>query len=97
MQEIKPGFYYHFKHDPKGSINDYAYEVLGVGKHTETEEYFVIYSPLYESEEKFRLRPLGMFLEEVEREGKVMPRFHKIEDPEIIAKLEEIKNKIYKI
>ena len=48
------GFYYHYKHDPSGSVNNYAYEVVGVGFHTEDdaregEEHFVIYRPLYEA------------------------------------------------
>lgn len=51
------GFYYHYKHDPNGAVNNYAYEVLSVGTHTEfhTDEdvdadraYFVNYRPLYE-------------------------------------------------
>lgn len=29
------GFYYHYKHDPKGEFNNYAYEVVGLGLHTE--------------------------------------------------------------
>ncbi len=32
------GFYYHYKHDPKGEVNNYAYEVMGVGSHTEEDE-----------------------------------------------------------
>lgn len=41
------GFYYHYKHDPTGSVNNYAYEVVGVGFHTEDdaregEEHFLI-------------------------------------------------------
>ena len=31
----EPGFYYHYKHNPNGPVNDYAYEVVGVGFHTE--------------------------------------------------------------
>jgi hypothetical protein len=23
----EPGFYYHYKHDPNGTVNNYAYEV----------------------------------------------------------------------
>jgi|GEM_PF-284757 len=47
------GFYYHYKHDPNGSVNNYAYDVIGVGFHTEVEtarpgeEHFVMYRPLY--------------------------------------------------
>jgi len=29
-------FHYHYKHDPKGEVNNYAYEVIGVGIHTHT-------------------------------------------------------------
>jgi hypothetical protein len=28
-------FYYHYKHDPSISVNNYAYEVIGVGMHSE--------------------------------------------------------------
>ena len=31
----EPGYYYHFKHDPDGPINNYAYYIHGVGHHTE--------------------------------------------------------------
>lgn len=48
------GFYYHYKHDPDGSKENYAYEVIAVGFHTEEnarvgEEHFVIYRPLYDA------------------------------------------------
>ena len=31
----EPGYYYHFKHDPAGPLNNYAYYIDGVGHHTE--------------------------------------------------------------
>ena len=31
----EPGFYYHYKHDPDGPLNNYAYYIYGVGHHTE--------------------------------------------------------------
>ena len=54
MAAPQPGFYYHYKHRPDGQISNYAYEVIGIGYHTEDdarpgEEYFVIYRPLYNS------------------------------------------------
>ena len=73
------GFYHHYKHDPKRAVNDYAYEVLGVGFHTENdtrpgEEHFVVYRPLYEAAvyaaaQKFGVpcydvRPLEMWMDE---------------------------------
>ncbi len=104
------GFYYHYKHDPNGAVNNYAYEVLGVGFHTESdcrpgEEHFLTYRPLYEasvykaSKELgipcFDARPLGMWMEDVTKDGKVFPRFQKITDLEIIAQLEKIRGEMY--
>ncbi len=48
------GFYYHYKHNPDGAVNNYAYEVMGVGCHTEDncrpeDINLVVYRPLYES------------------------------------------------
>lgn len=104
------GFYYHFKHDPNGPVNGMAYEVVGVGFNTEDnarpgEEHYLLYRPLYEgvvyeTAKKlgmpcFYSRPLKMWMEEVEREGRKFPRFQKINDPEVIEKLTEIRNKMY--
>ena len=93
------GFYYHYKHDQNGSINNYSYEVIGVGTHTETHDNLVIYRSLYETETQGGvhswLRPLEMFLEEVTKDGKTFPRFQKITDPEIISQLENIRDGMY--
>ena len=103
------GFYYHYKHDPSGPVNNYAYEVLGVGFHTEVarlgEEHFLIYRPLYDasvckaSKELgipcFDVRPLLMWMGEVEKDGKRFPRFQKITDPQIIPRLQEIRDQMY--
>ena len=66
VMEIKIGKYEHYK----GA----RYEVLGVAKHSETLEEFVVYKALYDKEELW-IRPLKMFLEEVEFSGKKVPRF----------------------
>ncbi len=104
------GFYYHYKHDKAGAVNNYAYEVLGVGFHTEDnvrygEEHFLVYRPLYEasvytaSKELsipcFDNRPLTMWMGDVEKDGKKFPRFQKITDPAIIAELEKIRSEMY--
>ena len=103
------GFYYHYKHDSSGSINNYAYEVVGVGFHTEEsregEEHFVIYRPLYESSvfkasKTFNIpcfdnRPLEMWMGDVEINDKITKRFTKITDIEVIKELEKIKNEMY--
>ena len=103
--QIITGFYYHYKHDPSGKINNYAYEVLGVGSHTEKEEtspdkYVVVYRPLYEAtsyrnDKMFDIRPLEMFLEQVEVKGVVMPRFRLISDNTVIGDLKKIKGEMY--
>jgi hypothetical protein len=97
-------FYYHYKHTDD-SVNNYAYEVIGIGHHTEIEgleeSAMVIYRPLYESAGVYKIgkhydvRPLAMFMEPVEKEGKILPRFTKITDEKIIAELVEIKNQMY--
>ena len=63
---IKPGRYRHFKGG--------EYEVYGVAKHSETGEELVVYRTLY-GERGLWVRPLTMFEETVEREGKIQPRF----------------------
>lgn len=99
------GFYYHYKHDPVGPIDQYAYEVLGVGHHTEDDcrpedANMVVYRPLYEAfvyrhGKLFDLRPLEMFMSTVEKDGETKPRFGKVTDPERIAALSEIRDRMY--
>src|SRR5271169_5063166 len=55
----EPGYYYHFKHDPDGPLNNYAYYIYGIGHHTEddcrTEDAFMqVYRPLYEGAYAYR-------------------------------------------
>lgn len=50
------------------------YEVLGVARHSETLEELVVYCALY-GENELWVRPLKMFLEQVEIDGKKVPRF----------------------
>ena len=70
---IKLGVYRHYK-------NKKLYRVLGVAKHSETMEDLVLYEPMYEgSPAKFWVRPLAMFCEGVEFEGKKQPRFAFVE------------------
>lgn len=66
----------HYKNKP--------YEVIGVAKHSETLEELVVYRALYDSEEfgpnSLWVRPKEMFLEDVEVDGKMVPRF-KLSEP----------------
>ena len=56
------------------------YEVIGVVRHSETLEPMVLYRPLYNASGKW-VRPFGMFLEDVEHEGRLQPRFRLVELP----------------
>ena len=66
MDEIRPGRYRHFKGK--------EYEVLGVARHSETEEELVVYRALY-GDFGLWVRPVSMWNETVERDGKTFRRF----------------------
>lgn len=68
---IQKGKYRHFK--------GMEYEVLGVAKHSETLEEYVVYRALYGAGEIW-VRPASMWNECVERDGKVFKRFTFIEE-----------------
>ncbi len=66
---MKTGIYKHYK---TGNL----YKVIGVGKHSESLEDLVFYEALYDNKmSKLWARPLKMFTEEVEKDGKMIPRF----------------------
>jgi len=97
-QSLSKGFYYHYKHDPNGPFNNYAYEVLGVSRHTENRTLSMIYRPLYENtylDVDYSNRPLDMALGTIERNGETINRFQKIEDEQLIEKLKEIRDEMY--
>lgn len=64
--EIKSGIYRHFKGN--------EYEIVGIAKHSETQEELIVYRPLY-NESGLWVRPASMFLEHVEKDGYSGPRF----------------------
>jgi hypothetical protein len=66
MTPIRPGKYRHFK--------GFEYEVIGVATDSESREEMVVYRALY-GERGLWVRPLAMFAETIERDGKQMPRF----------------------
>lgn len=63
---IPLGKYRHFKGN--------EYEVIAIAKNSETMENTVVYRALY-GEREFWVRPLSMWTETVERDGKRQPRF----------------------
>lgn len=65
-KNIKRGIYKHYK----GNL----YEVLEIARHSETEEWMVIYRTLYGDGGTW-VRPYEMFIENVECQGTVVKRF----------------------
>jgi len=68
--ELEKGLYQHYK----GNM----YEVYMTARHSETEEWMVVYKALY-GDEGMWVRPYEMFVEKVEIDGESVPRFRKIE------------------
>lgn len=69
--KLKKGIYKHYK----GNL----YEVMMTVQHSETEEWMVVYRALYGNKGMW-VRPYDMFIEKVELDGVLIPRFEKIED-----------------
>jgi hypothetical protein len=66
MDGIRPGRYRHYKGK--------EYTVIGVARHSETEEELVVYRQEY-GDHGLWVRPKDMFLETVEVGGQAVPRF----------------------
>lgn len=71
--KLQTGVYRHYK----GPL----YRVLGCARHSETEEWLVIYQALY-GDFGLWLRPQAMFCGTVEVEGEQVPRFSLVEAQE---------------
>ncbi len=99
------GFYYHYKHDEAKGMRDYAYFIYGVGHHTEDnppkgDELFLNYQPLYEAfvyvnGKMYDNRPLDMFYEPAEWQGKTVGRFTRITDADTIRELQKVHRQMY--
>ena len=63
---LRPGIYKHYK----GNL----YEVITTARHSETEEWMVVYKALY-AEEGMWVRPYEMFVEKVEVDAVMVDRF----------------------
>ena len=68
-----PGRYRHFKGN--------YYEVIDVARHSETEQWLVVYRPLY-GDRKLWVRPLEIFQDLKDLDGQQVPRFNRIADPD---------------
>ena len=62
---------------PKGRYRHYKgqfYEVIDLARHSETEEWHVVYRTLY-GDFGLWIRPASMFMEQVEADSRTVPRF----------------------
>lgn len=73
MQTLLTGRYRHYKGK--------EYEVIGVAKHSETEEEFVVYRTLYGNFDLW-IRPKAMFVETISINGKPIARFEYVGNAE---------------
>ncbi|WP_180173666.1 DUF1653 domain-containing protein [Acinetobacter sp. YH01024] len=69
--QVKQGIYQHYK----GQL----YQVFHVATHSEMGEKVVVYQCLYDDYSMW-VRPLEMFMETVEIDGEVIPRFKLIQE-----------------
>lgn len=75
--QLQPGLYRHYK-GPQ-------YRVFGTARHSESEEWLVVYQALY-GDFGLWVRPLEMFCGTVELDGEAVPRFALIEaEPAVIG------------
>jgi hypothetical protein len=71
MTSIQPGRYRHYKGN--------EYTVIGIARHSETEEELVVYRQDY-GDRSLWVRPLQMFMETVEVYGQALRRFESMEE-----------------
>ncbi len=69
MTAIAPGRYRRYKGN--------EYTVLGVARHSETDEELVVYQQEYGTHQLW-VRPAAMFAEQVSVSGKIVPRFERL-------------------
>jgi hypothetical protein len=73
LKKLQKGIYQHYK----GQL----YQVIDIVKHSETLKDMVLYQALY-GEFGLWVRPLAMFLESVEVDGKLQKRFKLLKEKE---------------
>ena len=81
VRTIPCGRYRHFKGN--------EYEVIGIARHSETEEPMVVYRALY-GEGGLWVRPAEMWNEQVNRDGKTYHRFYRLDRIERVEKHERL-------
>lgn len=78
---IYPQIWQVYRHYKSTGGNNHTYEIVGIAKHSETEEELVIYKLLFNAEStwlwnaQFAARPVSMRFEQVDINGIMTPRF----------------------
>lgn len=90
----EPGFYYSYKHDPSGEVNNYAYEVRTTGTDTDSGSAFIVYRRLYEAPHVY-VRLLSKWIEKAEKDGSKVSRYKKVTHPRAISQLSQIREQMY--
>lgn len=74
QKPLEPGRYVHYKGG--------EYELLGIARHSETDEQLVVYRCLYDNNSLW-VRPLAMFQETVLVDGRELPRFKRVPEENV--------------
>ena len=76
----------HWRHYKSTGWDHHTYEVIGIARHSETQEDMVVYRPLYEVAPDnwvygydFATRPLSLWYDIVEHRGEKIQKFTEIE------------------
>lgn len=89
----------HHKADLAKDPHDHMYEIMGIALGSEDKQFYVLYRPVYANTwlapADAMSRPLDMFFETVEKDGKTLPRFAHITDPSMLAELKEARDTMY--
>lgn len=72
LPQLTLGRYRHYKGG--------EYEVIGLARHSEDLSALVVYRPLYNAT-GWWVRPYAMFVEQVQVDGRWLPRFTPLDDP----------------
>lgn len=84
--QSKPLPHSHWRHYKSTGWTDHTYEVIGIAKHSETDEDMVLYHPLYPVSSdswaygyEYIIRPLSIWFDIVEYQWQRIQRFTEIE------------------
>jgi hypothetical protein len=103
---IEPGFYRRYKRKEDDLLGVHIIEVLGINYNTDIEGFEasaqVLFRPLdrampvYQAGKATETKSYQTFIGTIEWNGNIIPRYEKITDPELTAKLETLRDEMYR-